>query len=146
MTPKRPTHFEDFEPGQVYELGSCRIAREEMLAFARQFDPQPFHVDEERARDTLYGGLIASGWYTISLLMRLYCDTLLVDGAAGMGSPGVDEVRWRRPVRPGDVLSGRLRVLETEPSSRRPDRGTVRLGWEATNQEGEVVLTMTSRA
>jgi len=136
--------FDDFAPGQVVELGSVAVSEEEIVAFARQFDPQPFHVDPEAAKESVFGGLIASGWHTGAVWMRLYVDSLL-GGAASMGSPGIEELRWLAPVRPGDVLSGRLTVLETTPSERRPDRGTVRIRGEMVNQEGVTVLSMVSR-
>ncbi len=137
-------YFEDFEPGQVVELGSRTLTEEEIVAFAREFDPQPFHVDPDAARESVFGGLIASGWHTGALWMRMYVDSLL-DGTASMGSPGIEELRWLAPVRPGDTLTGRLEVLETTPSERRPDRGTVRIRAEMVNQDGVVVLAMTSR-
>ena len=136
--------FEDLEAGQVVDLGSRTVTEEEIVAFARQFDPQPFHVDPEAARSSVFGGLVASGWHTGALWMRLYVDSLL-DGAASMGSPGIEELRWLAPVRPGDTLTGSLTVLETTPSERRPDRGTVRIRGEMTNQDGVVVMSMTSR-
>jgi acyl dehydratase len=137
-------YFEDLEPGQVVDLGSRSVSEEEIVAFARQFDPQPFHVDPEAAKDSVFGGLIASGWHTGALWMRLYVDSLL-EGAASMGSPGIEELRWLAPVRPGDTLSGRLTVLETTPSERRPDRGTVRIRGEMVNQDGVTVMSMVSR-
>ena len=136
--------FEDLEAGQVVDLGSHAVSEEEILAFARQWDPQPFHVDPEAAKGSVFGGLIASGWHTGALWMRLYVDSIL-DGAASMGSPGIEELRWLAPVRPGDTLTGSLTVLETTPSERRPDRGTVRIRGEMTNQDGVVVMSMTSR-
>jgi acyl dehydratase len=134
-------YFEDFTPGQVIELGSRTISKEGVLAFAREFDPQPFHVDEEAAKRSIYGGLLASGWHTAALLMRLLYDGLLKD-AASLGSPGVDELRWLRPVRPGDTLSARLTILESIPSRSKPDRGLIRSLTELRNQHGEVVLTV----
>ena len=136
--------FDDFDAGQVVDLGSHTVSDEEILAFARQWDPQPFHVDPEAARDSVFGGLIASGWHTGAMWMRLYVDSLL-DGAASMGSPGIEELRWLAPVRPGDTLHGRLTVLETTPSERRPDRGTVRIRGEMVNQDGVTVMSMVSR-
>jgi len=133
-------YFEDFAPGQVLELGSRTISRESMLAFAREFDPQPFHVDEEAARRSIYGGLLASGWHTCSLWMRILCDGLLTD-TASLGSPGIDELRWLKPVRPGDTLSVRMTVLEAIASRSKPDRGLIRSLTEMRNQHGEVVLT-----
>jgi acyl dehydratase len=134
-------YFDDFKPGQAFELGSRTITRESMLAFAREYDPQPFHTDEEAAEETIYGGLIASGWQTGAVMMRLFWDGLLHE-CASLGSPGIDELRWVKPVRPGDTLSLRYTVVETVPSRSKPDRGIVRSLCELRNQRGEVVLTM----
>ena len=136
--------FEDFEPGQVYELGSTTVTEEEIVDFARRFDPQPFHLDAEAAKDSDFGGLIASGWHTGAMWMRLYVDSLL-GGGSGQGSSGIEELRWLAPVRPGDTLSGRLTVLETTPSERHPDRGTIRIRGEMVNQDGVTVMSMVSR-
>jgi acyl dehydratase len=136
--------FEDFEPGQVYELGSTTVSEEEIVDFARRFDPQPFHLDAEAARDSDFGGLIASGWHTGAMWMRLYVDSLL-GGGSGQGSSGIEELRWLAPVRPGDTLSGRLTVLETTPSERHPHRGTIRIRGEMVNQDGVTVMSMVSR-
>lgn len=125
----------------MIELGSQTISKEAIIAFAREFDPQVFHVDEEAAARTIYGGLIASGWHTGSLLMRQLCDGFLTH-TVSFGSPGIDEVRWLKPVRPGDTLSVRLTVLETVPSRSKPDRGVIRTLLEVRNQHGEVVLTL----
>ena len=137
-------YFEDFEPGQVLELGSRVVTAEEIVSFARQWDPQPFHVDPEAAEASVFGGLIASGWHTGAMWMRLYVDSTL-GKAASMGSPGVEELRWLAPVRPGDTLHGRLTVLEATPSERRPDRGTIRSRGEMVNQDGVVVMAMVAR-
>jgi acyl dehydratase len=137
-------YFEDFAPGDVLDLGTRTVTRDEIVAFAREFDPQPFHLDEAAAADGPFGGLVASGWHTAALFMRLYVDAVLAE-AASMGSPGVEELRWLRPVRPGVTLHGRLTVLETMPSSRRPDRGTVRSRCELLDEDGEVVLSMVAR-
>jgi acyl dehydratase len=134
-------YFEDFEAGDVLELGQRTISNDEIVAFAREFDPQPFHLDEEAARRTIYGGLIASGWHTGSLMMRILYDGLLKD-AVSLGSPGVDELRWLKPVRPGDTLAVRMTIVECVPSRSKPDRGIVRSLLEARNQHGEVVVTM----
>ncbi len=134
--------LEDFAPGQEFDLGNCTVTREQIVAFASEFDPQAFHIDEDAARDTIYGGLIASGWHTVALYMRLLVDGLLHD-VASLGSPGIDELRWRHPVRPGDVLHGRMTVTEVVPSRSKPDRGIVRCSYEMRNQDGVVVLTMT---
>ena len=137
-------YFEDFEPGQDRALGRVEVTEAEIVDFARRFDPQPFHVDPEAAKESVFGGLIASGWHTGAMWMRLYVDSLL-GGPASMGSPGIEELRWLAPVRPGDTLSGRLTVLETTPSERRPERGTVRIRGEMVNQDGVVVMSMISR-
>ncbi len=135
-------YFEDFKPGEVADLGSHTITRDEIIAFARQFDPQPFHLDEAAARQTIFGGLIASGWHTGSLSMRLFCDGVIKD-TASLGSPGIDEMRWIKPVRPGDTLSLRMTVTECIPSRSKPDRGIVRSLLELSNQHGEVVVSIT---
>jgi acyl dehydratase len=133
-------YFEDFQPGAVHESGPYVVSREELLAFARQYDPQPFHVDEEAGRQSIYGGLITSGWHTASICHRLVVEGLLKDSAS-MGSPGVDELRWLKPVRPGDALSVRIELLSATPSRSKPDRGAVRCRFEVRNQHGEVVMT-----
>src|ERR1700710_655685 len=117
--------FEDFRPGHEMRFGGVRVERDAMVAFARDFDPQPFHIDEAKAADTFVGHLIASGWYTTALQMRMVCDGWMLR-AAGMGSPGVDEVRWLKPVVAGDQLSVRQTVLETKDSRSRPEMGLVR--------------------
>jgi acyl dehydratase len=133
--------FEDFEPGQVFELGSRTLTEDEIVAFARDWDPQPFHLDPEAARSSVFGGLIASGGQTVAVWVRLYVEAVLL-GSSGRGSPGIEELRWPAPVRPGDTLTGRLTVLEATPSARHPDRGTVRSRAELVNQDGVVVMTM----
>jgi acyl dehydratase len=140
-----PEHtFEDFEAGQVYELGSTAVTEDAIVDFARQFDPQPFHLDPEAAKDSVFGGLIASGWHTGAMWMRLYVDSLL-GGGSGQGSSGIEELRWLAPVRPGDTLSGRLIVLEVTPSESHPGRGTIRIRGEMVNQDGVTVMSMVSR-
>jgi acyl dehydratase len=116
-------YFEDLTPGREFDLGTITIDEEEMIAFARRYDPQPFHVDPDAAKDTPFGGLIASGWYTMSLFMRMYVDTVLSD-AVSHGSPGGEELRWLAPIRPGDTLHGKITVLDAKPSSKYPNRGT----------------------
>ena len=134
-------YFEDIKPGDVIELGARTITKERILAFAREFDPQPFHTDEEAAKRSIYGGLLASGWHTGSLLMRILYDGLLHD-AASLGSPGIDELRWLEPVRPGDTLAGRMTILEAIPSRSKPDRGIIRSLIEMRNQHGAVVVSI----
>ncbi len=133
--------FEDFRPGQVFDLGSRTLTEAEIVGFAQQWDPQPFHVDADAAAGSNFGGLIASGWQTAAVWMRLYVDAVL-GRAASMGSPGVEELRWLAPVRPGDTLTGTVTVLEATPSERQPGRGSVRQRAELVNQDGVTVLTM----
>lgn len=134
-------YFEDFEVGSRRELGSYLVTEEEILSFARQYDPQPFHIDKDAAAKSIYGGLISSGWMTCSIMMRLL--VLSTAGkSASMGSPGLDEVRWLKPVYAGDTLTAVLVVLDTRPSQSKPDRGVVHTQWEATNQRGELVCTV----
>ena len=134
-------YFEDFAEGQVVELGEVRVTAEEIVSFAAQFDPQPFHLSEEGGRQSIYGGLIASGLHTIGMWMRLYVEQVLVR-AHSMGSPGVSEVRWLKPVRPGDTLRCRWVVLGCRVSQSKPDRGLVESRAEVLNQGGELVLTL----
>jgi acyl dehydratase len=133
-------YWDDIKEGDVVELGSQTLDKERMVAFAREFDPQPFHTDEKAAEASIYGGLIASGWLTGSTLMRLFYEGFLKD-TASMGSPGIDELRWLKPVRPGDTLSARLIMLETTASRSKPDRGLVHSLMEVRNQHGEIVMT-----
>jgi acyl dehydratase len=135
-------HFEDFPVGKVREMGPTPpLPKEEIVAFARQYDPQIFHVDEDAARHSSFGGLVASGWHTAGLAMRLYVDSVL-HRAASLGSPGIEKLRWLKPVRPGDVLRLRVEVLEARPSESKPHLGLVRSLWRMTNQASEVVLEM----
>jgi acyl dehydratase len=124
MTKPTVLAFEDFRPGEVFDLGTVTVDEAEMVEFARRYDPQPFHVDPVAAADSPFGGVIASGWFTFALWMRLYADAVLL-GSTSQGSSGGDELRWLSPVRAGDVLTGRLTVLESLPSSVRPSRGSV---------------------
>jgi acyl dehydratase len=134
-------YFEDFEPGRVILAGSRTLCEDEIVAFAMHFDPQPFHVNRAAAAESHFGGIIASGWHTCSIMMRLVVDGFLSE-AASMGSPGVDEIRWLAPVRPGDTLTVTTTVLDARPSSSKPDRGVVHTMWEAKNQHGETVATV----
>ncbi|GAB3444313.1 MaoC family dehydratase [Massilia solisilvae] len=131
-------YFEDFYPGQEIDLGKRTVAEEEIIAFAREFDPQPFHIDREAAAHSIYGGVIASGWHTCSMMMRMVVDGLMCS-ASSMGSPGLDGVRWLQPVRAGDTLAVRYLTVKVKPSNSRPDRGVVWSKWVATNQRGEEV-------
>ena len=137
-------YWEDFAVGDVTELGPVTVSEEEIVEFASRYDPQPFHLDAEAGRATPFGGLIASGWHTTALFMGMFVRAVLVDSAS-LGSPGVEEIRWTAPVRPGDTLSGRATVTQVEPSSRNPGRGTVFTTNEVVNQDGVTVLTMKAR-
>jgi acyl dehydratase len=134
-------YFEDYVPGAVHECGSIAVEEDEILSFARRFDPQSIHTDPDAARQSAFGGLIASGWHTASLMMRLYVDHFL-SHVASLSSPGVDELRWLKPVRPGDELSLRVTVVATKRSRSKPDRGIVRSYIEVRNQRDEVVMTV----
>jgi acyl dehydratase len=134
-------YFEDFQAGQSLPLRPHTVTRAEIVGFAAEFDPQPFHLDEAVAADTMLGGLAASGWHSCALFMRMLYDGWLHE-AASMGSPGVPSLKWLRPVRPGDLLSGRSLVLETRGSRSRPDRGFVLCRHEMTNGAGEMVMTL----
>ena len=139
--PVEKRYFEDYVTGSVHEFGSVTVEKEEIIDFARRFDPQVFHTDPELAKSTIYGGLIASGWHTSGLMMRLFADHYL-SKVASLGSPGVDELRWKIPVRPGDELSIRVTVLGTKRSRSKPDRGIVRSFIEVINQNREVVMSI----
>jgi acyl dehydratase len=137
-------YWEDFEVGDVIALGPVTVTAEEIVEFASRYDPQPFHLDEEAGRASPFGGLIASGWHTTALFMGMFVRAVLRDSAS-LGSPGVDETRWRAAVRPGDTLTGRTTVIDVQPSSTKPGRGTVFTENEVFNQDGVVVLTMQAR-
>ena len=139
--PIKQRYFEDYQVGEVLEGGDHLVTRDEIVAFAGRYDPQPFHLDDDAARESIYGGLIASGWMTCSIVMRLLVEHV-ISPLSGIGSPGVDELRWLRPVRPGDRLRVRVTVTEARRSNSRPDRGIIRLHQEALNQHDEVVLSM----
>ena len=137
----RHWYFEDFHPGQEIDLGERIVTEEEILAFARDFDPQPFHVDRAAGEASIYGSVIASGWHTCAMMMRMVVDGLMCS-ASSMGSPGLDGVRWKLPVRPGDTLKVRYVTREVKASNSKPDRGVVWSTWIATNQHGEEVCTV----
>jgi len=134
-------YWEDFTPGEVVEIGNHTFTQEEIVAFATQFDPQPLHTDAEAARGTFYGGLIASGWHTCAVGMRLMVEAY-IGRSASAGSPGVENIRWLGPVRPGDTITYHRVILEARPSGSRPGIGLVRSRSEAVNQRGEPVMTM----
>ncbi|MGH8679438.1 MAG: MaoC family dehydratase [Burkholderiales bacterium] len=142
MLDNRPKYYwEDFKLGERVQLGSKQVTAEEIIEFASKYDPQPFHVDPVAAKASIFGGLIASGWHTCSMVMRMTCDSYMLQ-AASLGSPGVDHVKWLMPVRPGDRISAFRTTLETRVSTSRPELGIVKSLWEVFNQDGALVMTM----
>lgn len=139
--PAENRYFEDYVAGSVHEFGPIIVEEDEVISFGKRFVPLTYHTDAELAKKSIYGGLIASGWHTAGLMMRLYTDNYL-SRVANLGSPGVDELRWDKPVRPGDDLSIRVTVLESRLSSSKPDRGIVRSFVEVLNQNREVVMSL----
>jgi acyl dehydratase len=133
--------WEDFKVGDRAELGRHTFTASEIIGFGRQFDPQPFHVDPDLAEESVFGGLIASGWHTCAVGMRLMCEGT-INRAVSLGSPGIDNIRWLKPVRPGDTIAYRRIVVESRASTTRKGVGLVKHRWEAVNQQGELVLTM----
>jgi acyl dehydratase len=142
--PERVTrYFEDYVPGLTVDCGGFSVSEAEIIAFAKEYDPQPFHVDPVGAKDGPFGGLIASGWQTTSLMMRQLVD-YYVSPESSLGAAGVDEIRWPKPVRPGDSLRVRATVLEARRSASKPDRGVVKSLAELTNQDGDLVMKATA--
>lgn len=141
MPSKAPRYWDDYEVGQKFALGSTSFTADEIVDFGRRYDPQSFHVDADAARQSLFGGLIASGWHVTAKLMRLFVDNY-VDQRTALGSPGVDEVRWLKPVRPGDTLNAWVVCAGKVPSKSRPEMGIIHEQWQATNQKGELVMTL----
>jgi acyl dehydratase len=137
-------YWEDFAIGDSTDFGPVTVSEEEIVEFATRFDPQPFHVDAEAAAQTPFGGLIASGWHTTALFMGMFVRAVLLDSAS-LGSPGVEEIRWTAPVRPGDTLTGRTTITDVQPSAKNPKRGTVFTTNEVFNQDGALVLTLKAR-
>ena len=134
-------YWEDLQPGSVRELGTVTPTADEIRAFAAQFDPQPFHLDEEAGRQSVFGGLCASGWHTCAMAMRLTVDNFLRESSS-MGSPGLEKLSWLHPVLPGDTLALRHTILESRPLRSKPELGLVRSSWEMFNQHGGKVLHM----
>lgn len=134
-------YFEDYIPGDVHEFGSIKVHEQEVVEFGKRYVPLSYHVDKEAAKNSIYGRLIASGWHTAALIMRIYTENYL-SKVGNLGSPGGDELRWPKPVFPGDELSVRATVLEARRSESRPDRGIVRTFIEVLNQKSEVVMSM----
>ena len=139
--PVEDRYLEDYRTGAVYEFGAIQVTEAEIIEFGKRFDPQAFHTAPQSARRSIYGGLIASGWHTASMMMRLFVDHYL-SSVASLGSPGVDELRWSRPVRPDDTLTMRVTVTETRRSASKPDRGVLFSFIEVLNQNQEVVMSM----
>src|SRR3989440_7763281 len=134
-------YWEDFKPGERIEMGKHTFAEDEIIEFASKYDPQPFHVDPAAAKQSFFGGLIASGWHTCAIGMRLTVQSH-VNRTRSLGSPGLDNIRWLKPVRAGDTITYSRVVLESRASASRPDAGLVKSRWEAVNQAGEMVMTM----
>jgi acyl dehydratase len=134
-------YFEDFVEGLTIDLGNVEFTAEAIIDFARAYDPQPMHTNVEAARSSIYGGLIASGWHTAGAYMRLLVDSV-IGQSDSLGSPGIDRLRWLKPVRPGDTLRGRFTVLEAKVSRSRPERGIVRSRGEMLNQDNELVMEL----
>lgn len=137
-------YWEDLQPGRVFETHGRTLSAEDIVAFGREYDPQYYHTDAQAAERSPYGGLIASGWQTAAVCMRLMCDGYLLQTSC-IGSPGLDGLRWLKPVRPGDTLRLRSTVLDATPSQKLANRGTVKFLWEVLNQDSEVVLSMLGR-
>ena len=137
-------YWEDIEPGQVAEFGHKLVDRDEVVAFAEQFDPQPFHLSDEAAAKTYFGRLSASGWHTCAMTMRMLVDHMKDHEQAGLGSPGIESLRWLKPVYPGDTLRAESRVLDKRPSGSRPDMGSYRSEVTVRNQDRAEVLTFVS--
>lgn len=137
--PTTERYFEDYMVGAVDEFGAYAVTEQEIVEFARRYDPQPFHIDADAARSSIYGGLIASGWMTGAVMMRMLVDHY-ISRTASLGSPGLDEIRWLKPVRAGDVLRVRVTITGTKRSRSKPDRGTIWMTDEVLNQRGETVM------
>ena len=136
-------YWEDLQPGDVRDLGTLSPSREDIVTFARQFDPQPFHLDEEAAKGSVFGTLCASGWHTCSMAMSLMVNNFLLD-AASLGSPGMENIKWFKPVLPGDTLRLQHSITDKRPMSKRPDVGLVRSEWHLFNQHEDQVLHLES--
>ncbi|MFN5510958.1 MAG: MaoC family dehydratase [Burkholderiales bacterium] len=139
--PYRERWFEDYVVGETARFGDTRVSEAEVLDFAGRFDPQSFHLDAQAARESIYGGIIASGWHTASMAMRMMVDHY-ISTQASMGSPGIDELRWLRPVRPGDRLRMQVTVIDSRASQSKPDRGMVQFLQEVLNQDDVTVMTL----
>ena len=138
-------YWEDFTPGMCVTCGPKKVTREEIIEFSSQFDPQPMHLDEEAAKESVFGALAASGWHSCAILMSMLCEGYLLNSSS-MGAPGVDEVKWLMPIHANDTLMVKVTVLETRSSASRPTMGLTRMNYEMTNQNNDVVMTMHNTA
>lgn len=143
MNPDHKLHFEDFTPGKVWEHEGMALSQDQIIEFARQYDPQPFHTEPQSEAAAAMGGLIASGWQTAALSMRMLAEMFLMNSSS-LGSPGVEDLKWLKPVRPGDRIRTRVEIIETRMLQSRPDRGLVRIDLAVLNQHDEVVMTLKS--
>ena len=134
-------YFEDLEIGQKIKLGSINVSKKEIISFAKKFDPQPFHMNETKAKESIFGGLCASGWHTCSLFMRILYDGFLINSAA-LGSPGMDEIRWLRPLRPGETITGIGEVIKKTPSKSKPKIGSLIINYKVFNKNNELIMTL----
>jgi acyl dehydratase len=139
--PDSKLHWEDLKPGAVAIYGPRPVTREEIIAFAAEFDPQPMHLDEAAATNTLLGGLGASGWHTCCLMMRIICDEFLLNSSS-MGAPGIEEARWLAPLRPGTQIRVRATVLETRTSAKRPEMGLAKMKFEVVDEKDTVIMSL----
>lgn len=143
--PPKERWFDDYQPGEVFEFGQHLVTQDEIIEYARRYDPQPFHVDPVAARSSIYGDVIASGWMTAGVAMRMMCEHF-IPPASSLGSPGIDHLRWVVPVRHGDRLSLRATVLEVRRSQTKPDRGVVTVRQELLNQHGAIVMSLDGKS
>ena len=134
-------YYEDLEIGQKIKLGSINVSKKEIITFAEKFDPQPFHTNEIKAKESIFGGLCASGWHTCSLFMRILYDGFLINSAA-LGSPGMNEIRWLKPLRPGETITGIGEVIKKTPSKSRPEIGSLIINYEVFNKNNELIMTL----
>ena len=145
MTDNPRKYFEDFHVGDVIHCGRKTVTKDEIVDFAEKFDPQPFHLDEVEAAGSKFGGLVASGWHTCALCMRLVVDAML-KGSANMGSPGVENIRWLKPLRPGNTVTATVRVVEAMPSKSRADRGRLKFAFELSEEAEGLIMDMLATA
>ena len=138
---KKMIYFEDLKIGQKIKLGSINVSKKEIISFAEKFDPQPFHTNEIKAKESIFGGLCASGWHTCSLFMRILYDGFLINSAA-LGSPGMDAIRWLKPLRPGETITGIGEVIKKTPSKSRPEIGSLIINYEVFNKNNELIMTL----